>query len=39
MEKLWSPWRSAYIESFKQKKEGEHCVFCSAENADLHSDD
>lgn len=39
MEKLWSPWRSAYIESFKQKKEGEHCVFCNSKNADMHSDD
>jgi ATP adenylyltransferase len=39
MEKLWSPWRSAYIESFKQKKEGEHCVFCSSENSDMYSDE
>jgi ATP adenylyltransferase len=30
MEKLWSPWRSNYIESFKSKKEDEECVFCKA---------
>lgn len=29
MEKLWSPWRSSYIESFKSKKEVETCIFCS----------
>lgn len=30
MEKLWSPWRSQYIDSFKNKKETdeEECVFC-----------
>lgn len=30
MEKLWSPWRSQYIESFKDKKGDEGCIFCSA---------
>ncbi len=30
MERLWSPWRSKYIDSFSKKEEGkEHeCVFC-----------
>ncbi len=28
MEKLWSPWRSQYIDSFKDKKGDEGCVFC-----------
>ena len=30
MEKLWSPWRSQYIETFNSKKEKEGCVFCKA---------
>lgn len=29
MDKLWSPWRSKYIESFKQPKDGK-CIFCDA---------
>lgn len=28
MEKLWSPWRGKYIDSFKSKPEIEECVFC-----------
>jgi ATP adenylyltransferase len=30
MDKLWSPWRSKYIESFKpgNKDENEECLFC-----------
>lgn len=39
MDKLWSPWRSNYIQSFKDKDESESCVFCNAENADINSDD
>ncbi len=39
MEKLWSPWRSQYIESFKEKKSGSKgCIFCSAQNDDLNDD-
>ncbi|MCF8355603.1 MAG: HIT domain-containing protein [Melioribacteraceae bacterium] len=34
MEKLWSPWRSNYIESFKDKKEDESCIFCKNQNID-----
>ncbi len=34
MEKLWSPWRSNYIEGFKDKDENEECVFCSATKND-----
>ncbi|MGK9369538.1 HIT family protein [Melioribacter sp. Ez-97] len=32
MERLWSPWRSQYIESFKDKKQDETCIFCKAVN-------
>lgn len=39
MEKLWSPWRSNYIDSFKHKKENDQCVFCSAQFKDMYSDE
>ncbi len=39
MEKLWSTWRSHYIESFKDKTGKESCVFCDALNQDEFSDD
>ncbi len=29
MEKLWSPWRSQYIDSIKEKNNSNECVFCS----------
>lgn len=35
MEKLWSPWRSKYIESFKNETGDEGCVFCSAVLQDI----
>jgi ATP adenylyltransferase len=28
MEKLWSPWRSKYIESFKSSEVKSECIFC-----------
>jgi len=28
MEKLWSPWRSQYIESFKSDEDKSRCIFC-----------
>ena len=37
MEKLWSPWRSQYIESFKNKSPGTNCFLCDA--AKLNADD
>jgi ATP adenylyltransferase len=30
MEILWSPWRSKYIESFKEEKDNEQCFVCAA---------
>jgi len=39
MEKLWSPWRSNYIDSFKTKKDSETCVFCEAPGIRAESDE
>lgn len=39
MEKLWSPWRSNYIKSFKNKTDDEACVFCSSPKLDLEDDE
>jgi ATP adenylyltransferase len=38
MEKLWSPWRSQYIESFKDKNKSSSCVFCSAVKQEMNDD-
>ena len=38
MEKLWSPWRSQYIESFNIKKEKNNCVFCDAVKVSVDDD-
>jgi ATP adenylyltransferase len=35
MKKLWSPWRSQYIESFNTGKEKNSCVFCEAINSSI----
>lgn len=34
MDKLWSPWRSKYIDSFKNENENDECVFCEMINED-----
>ena len=39
MEKLWSPWRSNYIDSFKTKKVDDECVFCAAQKEKIESED
>ncbi len=39
MEKLWSPWRSNYIESFKDANENDACVFCNAESKNIDDND
>jgi ATP adenylyltransferase len=31
LEKLWSPWRSNYIDSFKNPDKDGECVFCTAQ--------
>jgi len=28
MEKMWSPWRSQYIDNIKQTNDSEECIFC-----------
>ncbi|MBT8378775.1 MAG: HIT domain-containing protein [Ignavibacteria bacterium] len=32
MKNLWSPWRSQYIESFKEEQANNQCIFCEALN-------
>ncbi len=39
MDKLWSPWRSQYISSFKTKDGTEECVFCAAVNQSPENED
>jgi ATP adenylyltransferase len=36
MEKLWSPWRSQYIDSFKSENKNNECVFCEAGGKDVN---
>ncbi len=38
MEKLWSPWRSQYIDSFNTGKDKTSCVFCDAVNENTADD-
>ena len=38
MKKLWSPWRSHYIESFKTKNDSDACVFCESQKLPIDSD-
>ncbi len=35
MEKLWSPWRSQYIDSFKKTDKQDGCVFCEMINKEV----
>jgi ATP adenylyltransferase len=39
MDKLWSPWRSNYIESFRTKKDSDDCVLCEAVKSNIESDE
>jgi len=38
MERMWSPWRSEYIDDFKEEKKDKSCVFCNATTEDINSD-
>ena len=37
MDKMWSPWRLKYIESFKNPKRDDICIFCDASEKDILS--
>jgi len=39
MEKLWSPWRSQYIESFSDTTKKNGCIFCEKEKEEISSSD
>ena len=39
MEKMWSPWRSQYIDSIKDNKKDSGCVFCSMAGKDPAEED
>ena len=36
MQNLWSPWRSQYIESFKDGSDKGECIFCKAAKLDVN---
>ena len=38
MKKMWSPWRSVYIDSFNEKKKNE-CIFCDNKIQDFDKDE
>jgi ATP adenylyltransferase len=38
MERMWSPWRSQYIDAFKEKKDDNECVFCNALKDNIEDD-
>ena len=37
MKNLWSPWRSKYIESFKNEQSKGNCIFCEAIHNDINA--
>ena len=39
MEKLWSPWRSKYIESLASEIADDECIFCEASKHETESTD
>jgi ATP adenylyltransferase len=39
MEKLWSPWRSQYIDSINQKEKTAGCILCKSRDLDESSSD
>lgn len=36
MNRLWSPWRSKYIESFSSDEDKSKCIFCGMLDFDVH---
>ena len=36
MEKLWSPWRSKYIDSLSNEMDDDKCIFCEAAKNDVN---
>lgn len=36
MDRLWSPWRTKYIDTFKEDKKPDDCVFCNKQEADIN---
>jgi len=39
MDKLWSPWRSKYIDAFNDGTNPSHCIFCKMRNSDPSNDE
>ena len=39
MEKLWSPWRSQYIDSFNSAKSSNECIFCEMKDLNVQDTD
>ena len=37
MDKLWSPWRSQYIDSFANKNKEKGCIFCDLSKEDVNN--
>lgn len=38
MKRLWSPWRSKYIDSFSEKKRSKKCIFCGVQSGTDETD-
>lgn len=38
MQRLFSPWRSEYIESFQNPKEDEGCIFCNCQKENVEDE-
>ncbi len=36
MERMWSPWRSKYIDSFNNETDNQGCIFCNCKAADIN---
>ena len=36
MDRLWSPWRTQYIDTFKDEKKSGSCIFCNMQEADIN---